>query len=54
MLLLEDTRATVVGLGKSGLAAIDLLKSKGARVRAVDERADADQSLQAMGVPFRI
>ncbi len=51
-MLLENTRATVVGLGKSGLAAIDLLIAKGARVRAVDEREDAGQSLYALGVPF--
>lgn len=51
MLLIEDTRATVVGLGKSGLAAIELLTAKGARVRATDEREAAAQSLQ--GVAFR-
>ena len=51
---LEDTRAIVVGLGKSGLAAIDLLRGKGATVRAVDERADAALSLKASGIPFRL
>jgi UDP-N-acetylmuramoylalanine--D-glutamate ligase len=54
MLRLEDTRTTVVGLGKSGLAAIDLLVRKGARVRAVDERADAADSLREAGIPFRL
>ena len=49
----EDTRATVVGLGRSGLAAIELLLEKGAHVRAVDEKAAAAQSLPAAGVEFR-
>ena len=54
MLRLEDTRATVVGLGKSGLAAIELLTARGARVRAVDEREDAAQSLPATGIEFSL
>jgi len=52
MLQLENTRATVVGLGKSGLAAIAFLLAKGARVRAVDEKEQAAASLPA-GVEFR-
>ena len=35
---LRDKRVLVAGMGKSGLAAVELLLRKGASVRAVDER----------------
>ena len=35
---LEGTRAVVVGMARSGVAAAELLREKGARVRAVDEK----------------
>ncbi len=55
MFMLEDKRVLVVGLGASGLAACALLRSRGARVTAVDNadtpglRAQA-QTLRAQGV----
>jgi UDP-N-acetylmuramoylalanine--D-glutamate ligase len=39
---LEDRNVVVYGLGKSGLSALRLLQRQGARVSAVDARADAD------------
>ncbi len=54
MLKLEQQRVTVVGLGKSGLAAVQLLLEKGARVRAVDEKAAAAATLPAGQVEFRL
>src|SRR5437764_15384839 len=35
---LEGAKVVVVGMGKSGVAALRLLREKGARVRAVDEK----------------
>ena len=35
---LQGTRVVVVGMGRSGAAAVRLLRQKGALVRAVDEK----------------
>lgn len=54
--LVSFERVTVVGMAKSGLAAVELCLASGARsVRAVDQRpleqlGDAGQKLQALGV----
>ncbi|HEY6341117.1 MAG TPA: UDP-N-acetylmuramoyl-L-alanine--D-glutamate ligase [Bryobacteraceae bacterium] len=57
---LENTRAAVVGMARSGRAAADLLKEKGARVIEVDRKlgnqkpesfADADLVVLSPGVP---
>lgn len=54
---LTGSKALVVGLGKSGLAAIELLVEKGARVqgtdsRPVDQIAGAVAVLERLGVAF--
>lgn len=48
-------RAVVVGLGKSGLAAVELLLARGAQVTALDEKPDAAvaKALEARGVVVR-
>jgi UDP-N-acetylmuramoylalanine--D-glutamate ligase len=60
---LEGTRAVVVGMARSGQAAADLLKEKGARVIEVDRKlgnqkpesfADADLVVLSPGVPADI
>jgi len=55
---LKDVKVAVVGLAKSGLASIELLVSKGARVTACDakplaELPDAAAELARLRVPFR-
>jgi UDP-N-acetylmuramoylalanine--D-glutamate ligase len=50
---LEGARVVVIGMARSGIAAVELLKEKGADVRAVDQNAtegiypQTDESLQA-------
>jgi UDP-N-acetylmuramoylalanine--D-glutamate ligase len=60
---LEGTRAAVVGMARSGRAAAELLKEKGARVMEVDQKlgnqkpesfADADLVVLSPGVPADI
>jgi len=62
---LEDVRVVVVGMARSGVAAVELLREKGARVRAVDQKpaaagvepqteasfADAELIVLSPGVP---
>ncbi len=62
---LEGARVVVVGMARSGVAAVELLREKGARVRAVDQNpaatgvepqteasfADADLIVLSPGVP---
>ena len=43
----------VVGMARSGLAAVELLREKGAVVRATDMNAQPPARLLDMGVPFR-
>ncbi|MHB8872672.1 MAG: UDP-N-acetylmuramoyl-L-alanine--D-glutamate ligase [Myxococcaceae bacterium] len=45
--LLRGKQAAVVGLGKSGLSAIELCLARGARVRAADEKSEAELGLSA-------
>src|SRR3954467_9427089 len=55
---LKGTRAVVVGVGKSGLAAARLLRREGARVTAVDKKPESELAaaaaeLKAMGAELR-
>lgn len=57
MLRIEGATVVVVGMARSGLAAVELLHAKGAVVRATDakplaELGDAEERLRALGVPF--
>lgn len=47
---LEGTRVVVVGMARSGIAAVELLAEKNARVTAVDNRAVEDQRLERLGI----
>jgi UDP-N-acetylmuramoylalanine--D-glutamate ligase len=49
---LHGKTVLVVGMAKSGQAAVELLLRHGANVRAADERPLEDQRLRAMGVPL--
>lgn len=54
---LAGARVLVVGLGQSGLAAVELLRSRGALVEATDQKPleelpEAASRLQALGVAF--
>lgn len=52
-MLLRGRRITVVGLGKSGLAAVELCLARGALVRVVDQKPEAElpaAELRARGV----
>jgi UDP-N-acetylmuramoylalanine--D-glutamate ligase len=56
---LANKRALVIGLKKSGIAAVKLLVAKGARVRTADlkpleELPEAREVLAALGVPFAL
>ena len=54
---LEGARVLVVGLGRSGQAAVDLLRSRGARVRATDLKEPPQSvlaKLHGCGVEFRL
>lgn len=58
MIELKGRKATVVGMARSGMAAVELLVSKGALVTAVDQRdasalGDAGMRLMQLGVPLR-
>ncbi|HUS06469.1 MAG TPA: UDP-N-acetylmuramoyl-L-alanine--D-glutamate ligase [Bryobacteraceae bacterium] len=55
MITFSGKDVVVVGMAKSGLAAVELLRKQGARVRAVDERfaaqlGSAGERLEALGV----
>ena len=52
MTALNGARVLVVGLERSGLAAIDLLLARGATVRATDTAAKALEFLNSRGVTF--
>ncbi len=47
----EGARAVVVGMARSGVAAVELLLEQGARVTAVDQSAMANPKLVELGVP---
>lgn len=47
---LEGVRAVVVGMARSGVAAVELLVEKGADVTAVDARQVQDQRLERLGI----
>ena len=46
----EGARAVVVGMARSGVAAVELLMEQGARVAAVDQSAVANRKLVELGV----
>ena len=52
----KGTRALVVGMAKSGIAAVELLLKHGAMVRATDMRVDPETKtrLDGFGVPFEL
>jgi UDP-N-acetylmuramoylalanine--D-glutamate ligase len=51
----EGARVLVVGMGRSGLAALDLLAAQGARLRATDLKPLAElPGVAATGVPFAV
>src|SRR5438105_9103053 len=47
---LDGARVTVVGMARSGVAAVELLLKKGAKVTAVDQRPVEGANLAALGV----
>ncbi len=49
---LAGIEALVVGMAKSGVAAVELLQRQGARVRATDIRPEAAEVAAPLGVPF--
>ncbi len=49
---LSGVRTLVVGMARSGLACVELLRSQGALVRATDAKPEAGAPLEALGVPF--
>jgi UDP-N-acetylmuramoylalanine--D-glutamate ligase len=53
---LQGKQVVVVGLGKSGRGAVDLLLARGATVTVVDEKADAPEAAEyrARGVTFKL
>lgn len=55
MIELRDKTVAVVGMGKSGMAAVDLLLARGARPVAIDARPSAGmrERLAALGVELR-
>ncbi len=46
----KGARVTVVGMARSGVAAVELLREKGALVRAVDQNPVANVRLDALGI----
>ena len=50
MIPLKGARVVVVGMGESGVAAVELLAGKDARVRAVDRNPVANDKLAALGI----
>jgi UDP-N-acetylmuramoylalanine--D-glutamate ligase len=50
----QGARAVVVGMARSGVAAVELLMEQGARVTAVDQSAVANPKLVELGVPVRL
>jgi len=53
-LQLAGTETLVVGLGKSGVASVELLLKHGARVRTTDRRPEAAEAARHLGVEFRL
>jgi UDP-N-acetylmuramoylalanine--D-glutamate ligase len=49
----QGARAVVVGMARSGVAAVELLMEQGARVTAVDQAAVTNPRLKALGVPVQ-
>ena len=49
----EGARAVVVGMARSGVAAVELLMEKGARVTAVDQSVVPNPKLVELGVPVQ-
>jgi UDP-N-acetylmuramoylalanine--D-glutamate ligase len=49
----DGARAVVVGMARSGVAAVELLMEQGARVTAVDQSAVANPKLVELGVPVQ-
>ncbi|MGH9666133.1 MAG: UDP-N-acetylmuramoyl-L-alanine--D-glutamate ligase [Bryobacteraceae bacterium] len=49
---IEGARVLVVGMARSGTAAVELLVEKGAHVRATDDKAKAPPRLAELGVEF--
>jgi UDP-N-acetylmuramoylalanine--D-glutamate ligase len=49
----EGARVVVVGMARSGIAAVELLMEEGARVTAVDQSAVTNPKLVELGVPVR-
>ncbi len=49
----QGVRAVVVGMARSGVAAVELLMEQGARVTAVDQSAVANPKLVELGVSVR-
>lgn len=50
MIDLKGAKVVVIGMAKSGVAAVELLIGKGARVRAVDQNPVANDKLASLGV----
>lgn len=50
---LEGARVVVVGMARSGIAAVELLVEKGAHVVAVDQAPVANEQLEKLGVPLK-
>ncbi|HKT71444.1 MAG TPA: hypothetical protein VJQ47_01025, partial [Steroidobacteraceae bacterium] len=48
----EGAKVLVVGMAKSGVAAVELLLEHGARVRATDEKPQVPERLAELGVEF--
>jgi len=51
---LDGANVLVVGMARSGMAAVELLREKGARVRATDEKPLLLPRLAELGVPFAV
>jgi len=49
----DGARVVVVGMARSGIAAVELLMEEGARVTAVDQSAVTNPKLVELGVPVR-
>jgi UDP-N-acetylmuramoylalanine--D-glutamate ligase len=49
----QGARAVVVGMARSGVAAVELLMEQGARVTAVDQAAVTNPRLKELGVPVQ-
>jgi UDP-N-acetylmuramoylalanine--D-glutamate ligase len=50
---LSGVRVVVVGMARSGVAAVELLVEKGARVTAVDQKVSPNARLNELGIPVQ-